>query len=133
MFWKYAANLQESTHFEGQFWCKATLLNSQFGMGVLLLICWIFSEHLFVRTPLEGCFCFLHHEILVCCFYFAHGCFLISLPCLFLSLPLSILVLFMLQKYFTINLFITCFFIFFLSKKLNIYVVVPVTYVYSKS
>ena len=25
-------------------------------MGVLLWICCIFSEHLFVRTPLEGCF-----------------------------------------------------------------------------
>ena len=68
------------------------------------------------RISLEGCFCFLHHEILVCCFYFAHGYFLISLPCLFLSLPLSVLVLFMLQKYFTINLFITCFFIFFFLK-----------------
>ena len=41
------------------------LFQSQFGMGVLLQICCIFSEQLFVRTPLEGCFwtfflCFLH-------------------------------------------------------------------------
>ena len=38
---KYTANLQEKTHF---------------GIGVLLYICCIFSEHLFLRTPLEGCF-----------------------------------------------------------------------------
>ena len=29
---------------------------SHFGMGVLVQICCIFSEHLFLRTPLEGCF-----------------------------------------------------------------------------
>ena len=28
---------------------------SYFGMGVLLQICCIFSEHLLIRTPLEGC------------------------------------------------------------------------------
>ena len=38
-----------------QWSCKATLLKSHFGMGVQ--ICCIFSEHLFLRTPLEGCFC----------------------------------------------------------------------------
>ena len=32
-----------------------TLLKSHFGMGVLLYICCIFSEHLFLRTPLDGC------------------------------------------------------------------------------
>ena len=31
----------------------ATLLKSHFGMGVLLEICCIFSEHLFLRTPLR--------------------------------------------------------------------------------
>ena len=36
---------------------KATLLKSRFGIGVLLWICCIFSEHLFSRTPLDGCFC----------------------------------------------------------------------------
>ena len=36
--------------------CFATLLKSHFGMGVLLYICCIFSEHLFLRTPLDGCF-----------------------------------------------------------------------------
>ena len=36
--------------------CKATLLKSHFGMGILLKICCIFSEHLFLRTPLDGCF-----------------------------------------------------------------------------
>ena len=30
-----------------------TLLKSNFGMGVLLEICCIFSEHLFLRTPLR--------------------------------------------------------------------------------
>ena len=36
---------------------KVTLLKAHFGMGVLRYICCIFSEHLFLRTPLEGCFC----------------------------------------------------------------------------
>ena len=35
----------------------ATLLISHFGMGFLLYICCIFSEYLFLRTPLKGCFC----------------------------------------------------------------------------
>ena len=36
--------------------CKATLLKSHFGgMGVLLLICCIFSEYPFLRTPLDDC------------------------------------------------------------------------------
>ena len=30
---------------------KATLLKSHFGMSVLLYVCCIFSEHLFLRTP----------------------------------------------------------------------------------
>ena len=30
-----------------------------FGMGVLLQICCIFSEHLFLRTPPEGSFCLM--------------------------------------------------------------------------
>ena len=34
-----------------------TLLKSHFGMGVLLQICYIFSEHLFLGAPLDGCFC----------------------------------------------------------------------------
>ena len=45
VFWKYAANLQENTHAE--VW---------FSYVVLLYICCIFSEHLFKRTSLEGCF-----------------------------------------------------------------------------
>ena len=36
---------------------KCDLLKSHFGMGVLLQICWIFSQHLFLKTPLEGYFC----------------------------------------------------------------------------
>ena len=34
---------------------KVALLKSHFGMGVLLQICCMFSEHLFLRTFLEGC------------------------------------------------------------------------------
>ena len=40
-----------------QLYCNVTLLKSHFGMGVLLKICCIISEHLSLRTPLEGCFC----------------------------------------------------------------------------
>ena len=47
-------NLPENTHAE------ATLLKSHFRMGVLLQICCIFSAHLFLRTPLMGCFWVLH-------------------------------------------------------------------------
>ena len=36
--------------------CKATLLKSHFGVGVPLEICCIFSGHLFLVTPLGGCF-----------------------------------------------------------------------------
>ena len=35
---------------------KATLLKSHFGMGVVLYICCIFSEHFLLRTPIGGCF-----------------------------------------------------------------------------
>ena len=35
---------------------KATSLKSHFGMDVLLYICWIFLEHLFLRILLDGCF-----------------------------------------------------------------------------
>ena len=31
-------------------------VKSHFGMGVLLQTCCLFSEHVFLRTPLEGCF-----------------------------------------------------------------------------
>ena len=36
---------------------KCNLLDSHFDMGVLLEICCIFSEHLFLMTHLDGCFC----------------------------------------------------------------------------
>ena len=66
----------------------ATLLRSHFVMGVLLQICCIFSEHLFVRIPLGGCFCVFSIKCLLsmssvsicenCCIYYTiHGfCFL---------------------------------------------------------
>ena len=59
--WKYAANLLENNYAEVWYQqsCKANLLKSHFGMGVILLQIWrIFSEHIFKRTPLGGCFCF---------------------------------------------------------------------------
>ena len=37
--------------------CFATLLKPHFGMSVLLYICCIFSERLFLKTPLGGCLC----------------------------------------------------------------------------
>ena len=55
VFWKYTANLQENAH--------ATLLKSHFGMGVLLQICCMISEHLFLRTPLKG---YLNKKIFAC-------------------------------------------------------------------
>ena len=36
---------------------KATFLKSHSDIDVFLLICCIFSEHLFLRAPLKGCFC----------------------------------------------------------------------------
>ena len=48
--WKQAANLQENIH------AKVWFRISHFGMAVLLQICCIFLEHLFLRTSLEGCF-----------------------------------------------------------------------------
>ena len=48
------------------------MLKSHFGMGILMGICGIFSNHLFLWTPLEGCFCradrFQH-------FYTRHYCY----------------------------------------------------------
>ena len=35
--------------------CFATSLKSHFSMGVFLQICCIFSKHLFLWTPLDGC------------------------------------------------------------------------------
>ena len=66
MFWKIAADLQENTHAEVRFQqsCKATIFKSHFGMGVLLKLCCIFSEHFSLRPPLDGCFC-----ILLWCFH----------------------------------------------------------------
>ena len=48
----------QNTHAKVQFqWiCFVTLLKSHFRIGVLQWPCCIFSEHLFLRTPLDGCF-----------------------------------------------------------------------------
>ena len=50
------ANLQMKTHAQVRFQeiCKATLLKLYFRMGVFQYICSIFSENLFLRTPLDG-------------------------------------------------------------------------------
>ena len=37
--------------------CRSAISITLLGMGVLLYICCIFSEQLFLRTPLGGCFC----------------------------------------------------------------------------
>ena len=60
--------------------CRATLLKSHFGMGVLLQICCIFSKHLFLGTPLGGCFwsyyCYIklttHNQSLCAAFRFSN-------------------------------------------------------------
>ena len=54
VFRKYTENLQKNNH--AKVWFHATSLKSRFDTGVLLQICGISSEHLFLRTPLESCF-----------------------------------------------------------------------------
>ena len=54
VFRKYTANLQKNNH--AKVWFHATSLKSRFDTGVLLQICGISSEHLFLRTPLKSCF-----------------------------------------------------------------------------
>ena len=52
--------LKICSKFTGEHPCRSAIsikLQSNFGMGVLLQISCIFSEHLFLRTPLMGCFC----------------------------------------------------------------------------
>ena len=58
MFWKYAANLQVSNQIKCDFNkdALASLFKSHFSMGVFLKICCMFSEYLFLRTSLDGCF-----------------------------------------------------------------------------
>ena len=38
--------------------CFSTILKAHFDISVLLQICYIFSEQLFLKIPLNGCFCF---------------------------------------------------------------------------
>ena len=50
--------LQQNVIYCGKFFPRNQYINiSHFGMGALLYIWCIFSEHLFLRTPLGGCFC----------------------------------------------------------------------------
>ena len=55
------------TRLYSLFLWEATFLKSHFGMGVFLYICCIFSEHVFLRTPLECCFCIV--LTLIFCWY----------------------------------------------------------------
>ena len=50
--------LKTCSKFTGEHPCRSAKshLKSHFGMGVLLWICCIFLEHLFLGTPLDGCF-----------------------------------------------------------------------------
>ena len=58
VFWKYAVNLQENTPCQSVISIKLlwNFIEIHFGMGVLLHLCCIFSEHLFLRMPLTGYF-----------------------------------------------------------------------------
>ena len=51
---KCSENMQQI--YRGTTMPKCDFNKSHFGMDVLLQICCIFSEHLFLRTPLDGCF-----------------------------------------------------------------------------
>ena len=59
------------------------LLKSYFDMGVLLYICCIFSEHIFLRTPLEGCLWDKHFQKLLEMGAFGFDCFFLLLLLLF--------------------------------------------------
>ena len=56
--------LKICSKFTGEYPCRSVIsielhsnfIETHFGMGVLLWICCIFSEHLFLRIPLDGCF-----------------------------------------------------------------------------
>ena len=59
---KILLNYQQSWHKEkvdntSSSCPEVFFLKSHFGMGVILQICCIFSEHVFLKTPLVGCFC----------------------------------------------------------------------------
>ena len=58
---KILLNYQQSWHKEkvdntSSSYPEVFFLKSHFGMGVILQICCIFSEHVFLKTPLLGCF-----------------------------------------------------------------------------
>ena len=67
--------LKICSKFTGEHPCRSAISGSypksHFGMGVLLKICCIFSEHLFFRTPLSGCFCSFFKCL--CDSYLFHG------------------------------------------------------------
>ena len=56
---KYAANLQENTHAEVRFIEICNFTEIVLRHGCSPVICCIFTEHLFLRASLDGCFCTL--------------------------------------------------------------------------
>ena len=55
--------------FTGEQPCQSAIsikLQSNFGMGILLQVCCIFSEDLFLRTPLDGFFCRIMSRMWFC-------------------------------------------------------------------
>ena len=60
---RFSVNINKFTEYQCRSVISINLLcKSHFGMGVLLQICYIFSKHLFLRTPLEGCNCVLYQS-----------------------------------------------------------------------
>ena len=57
--------LKICSKFTGEYPCRRVI--SHFGMGVLLQICCIFSEHFFLETPLDGCFWRIQIFWSICC------------------------------------------------------------------
>ena len=83
VFWHITSQKQPPEVFFTTF---RTLLKSHFGMGVLLCICCIFSDHLFLRLPLAKCFC--TPLMLVSRHFFVKANFLTFLVVLILASPI---------------------------------------------
>ena len=88
----------------GEHPCQSVILiknAKHVGMGVLLSICYIFSEHLFLRTPMEGCFWPFYSGYLLTVQIFKRGCCLFYFLYFFLWIrQCSLIFLFMLSVKF---------------------------------
>ena len=59
---RYSENMQENDITTSMTKCNFNKVTKHFGINVLLKICCIFSEKLFIRTPMEACLCrYLFH------------------------------------------------------------------------